>query len=71
MSEAVVKVPKGVDVEKIKRRIGNILDFTISDELDKFMEYLGEYGLLCLQEESLREFLEDDPDIYARNGIKR
>ncbi len=70
LSEAVVKMPKGVDVEGIKRRIGNTLDFASSDEFDKFIEHPREYGLLCLQEEGLREFLEDDPDIYAGNGIK-
>ncbi len=58
MSEVVVKVPKGVDVKKVKRRIEAILDFVISDEFDKFIEYLEEYALLRLQEESLREFLE-------------
>ncbi len=71
MSEVVIKVPKGVDVEKVKRRIEDILDFVVSDEFDKFMEYLEEYGLLRLQEESLREFLEDEPDVYTEDDIKR
>ncbi len=69
MSEVVVKVPKGVDVKKVKRRIEAILDFVISDEFDKFIEYLEEYALLSLQEESLREFLEDQPNVYTENDI--
>ena len=71
MSEVVVKVPKGVDVEKVKRRIEAILDLVISDEFDKFIEYLEEYMLLRLQEESLREFLEDEPSVYTEDDIKR
>jgi len=71
LSEVVIKVPKGVDVEKVKRRIEDILDFVVSDEFDKFMEYLEEYGLLRLQEEHLREFLEDEPDVYTEDDIKR
>ena len=70
MSEVVVKVPRGVDVKKVKRRIEAILDLVISDEFDKFMEYLEEYALLRLQEESLREFLEDEPDVYTEDDIK-
>ena len=71
MSEVVVKVPRGVDAEKVKRRIEAILDLVISDEFDKFMEYLEEYALLRLQEESLQEFLEDEPDVYTEDDIKR
>ncbi len=71
LSEVVVKVPKGVDVEKVKRRIEAILDFVVSDEFDKFIEYLEQYALLRLQEESFREFLEDEPDVYTEDDIKR
>ncbi len=71
MTEVVVKVPKGVDAEKVKRRIEAILDLVVSDEFDKFLEYLEEYALLRLQEESLREFLEDKPDVYTEDDIKR
>jgi len=39
LSEVVVKVPEGVDVKKVKRRIEAILGLVISDEFDKFMEY--------------------------------
>ncbi len=55
LTEIVIKVSKGVDAEKVKHRIEAILDFVISDEFDKFIEYLEEYGLLRLQEESLQE----------------
>jgi len=71
LSEVVVRVPRGVDVEKVKRRIEAILDLVISDEFDKFMEYLEEYVLLRLQEESLRDFLEDEPDVYTEEDVKR
>jgi len=71
LSEVVVKVPKGVDVEKVKRRIEAILDLVISDDFDKFVEYLEEYALLRVQEESLRDFLEDEPDVYAEDDVKR
>jgi len=71
LSEVVVRVPRGVDVEKVKRRIEAILDLVISDEFDKFIEYLEEYGLLRIQEESLRDFLEDEPDVYTEEDIKR
>ena len=54
MSEVVVRVPRGVDVEKVKRRIEAILDLVISDEFDKLIEYLEGYALLRLQEESSR-----------------
>ena len=71
MSEVVVRVPRGVDVEKVKRRIEAILDLVISDGFDKLIEYLEGYALLRLQEESLREFLEDEPDVYTEDNIKR
>jgi len=71
LSEVVVRVPRGVDVEKVKRRIEAILSFVVSDEFDKFMEYLEEYALLRLQEESLRDFLEDEPDVYTEEDVKR
>ncbi|MCE4623630.1 MAG: hypothetical protein F7B11_02645 [Caldisphaeraceae archaeon] len=71
MPEVVVKVPKGVDVEKVKHMIEAILDLAISDEIDKFIEYLEEYSLLHLQEESFQEFLEDEPDAYAEDRIKK
>lgn len=71
MPEIAVRVPRGVDTRKVKRRIEAILDPVVSDESDKFMEYLEEYALLRLQEESLREFLEDEPDVYTEDDIKR
>ena len=71
MSEVVIKVPEGVDAREVKRRIEAILNLLISDEFDKFMEYLEEYALLRLQEDSLREFLEDEPDVYTEDDIKR
>ena len=71
LSEVVIRVPRGIDAGKIRRRIEAILDLVVSDEFDKFIEYLEEYGLLRLQEESLREFLEDEPDVYTEEDIKR
>ena len=66
----VVRVPRGVDAEKVRRRIEAILDIIESDEFDKFVEFLEEYGLLRIQEESLREFLEDEPDVYTEDDVK-
>ncbi len=66
----VVRVPRGVDAEKVRRRIEAILDIIVSDEFDKFVEFLEEYGLLRIQEESLREFLEDEPDVYTEDDVK-
>lgn len=71
MTEIVIKVSKGVDAEKVRRRIEAILDFIASDEFDGFMEYLEEYGLLRLQEESLREFLEEEPDVYSEDDVNK
>ena len=70
MSQVVVEVPEGVDVEEVKRRIKRILGIIISDDFEKFMEFLEEYGFLKLQEESLREFLEEEPDVYTEEDIK-
>ena len=71
MPEVVIKVPEGVDAREVKRRIETILDIVVSDEFDKFMELLEQYALLRLQEDSLREFLEDEPDVYTEDDIKR
>ena len=71
MTEIVIKVSKGVDAEKVRRRIEAILDFIASDEFDGFMEYLEEYGLLRLQEESHREFLEEEPDVYSEDDVNK
>jgi len=37
LSETVARVPRGVDVERVKRRIEAILSFMISGELDEFI----------------------------------
>jgi len=70
MSQVVVEVPEGVDVEEVKRRIKRILGIIISDDFEKFMEFLEEYGFLKLQEEPLREFLEEELDVYTEEDIK-
>ncbi|MHA1595692.1 MAG: hypothetical protein ACTSXX_13315 [Candidatus Baldrarchaeia archaeon] len=70
MTRIVIELPEGIDVEKVKRRIESILGILISDDFDKFVELLEEYGLLKLQEESLRKFLEEEPDVYTEGDIK-
>ncbi len=40
MAEIIVHVPQGADAEKVKRRIEAILDLVVSDEFDRFMEFL-------------------------------
>ena len=71
MSEVVIRLPKNVDTNKVKRRIESILNLILSDEFDKFLEYLEEYEFLRVQEESLRDFLEEEPDVYSENDVKR
>ena len=70
-AEVTIKLPEKVDAEKVKRRIKEILGIIVSDEFDKFIDYVEEYGLLRLEEESLREFLEDEPNDYSLKDIKR
>ena len=71
MSSIVIELPKGVDPRRIRERIEKILGIIISDEFDKFLELIEEYELLKLQENSLRDFLEDEPDVYTEEDIKR
>jgi len=70
MSSIVIELPKGVDPKRIRERIEKILGIIISDEFDKFLELIEEYELLKLQENSLRDFLEDEPDVYTEEDIK-
>jgi len=71
MSSIVIELPKGVDPKRIRERIEKILGIIISDEFDKFLELIEEYELLKLQENSLRDFLEDESDVYTEEDIKR
>jgi len=71
MSSIVIELPKGVDPKRIRERIEKILGIIISDEFDKFLELIEEYELLKLQENSLRDFLEDELDVYTEEDIKR
>ncbi|WP_338251869.1 hypothetical protein [Pyrodictium abyssi] len=43
----------------------------MSDKFDRFLELVEEYELLRLQEESLREFLEEEPDAYTEEDPGR
>ena len=70
-AEVTIKLPEKVDAEKVKRRIKEILGIIVSDEFDKFIDYIEEYELLRIEEESLREFLEDEPNDYSLKDIKR
>jgi len=70
MSSIIIELPKGVDPKRIRERIEKILGIIISDEFDKFLELIEEYELLKLQENSLRDFLEDEPDVYTEEDIK-
>ncbi len=71
MSEIVVKVPPGIDAEKLRKRIEALLPVAASDEFEKIMELIEEHGFLKLQEDSLREFLEEEPDVYTKKDVKR
>ncbi len=46
LSKVVVEAPKGVDAERVKHRIGAIIDLVVSNEFGKFIECLKEYALL-------------------------
>jgi len=61
----VIEVPRGVDPRRLRERIERIMGLLVSDEFDRFLELVEEYELLQLQEESLREFLEEEPDVYT------
>ena len=58
MPTLTIDVPAGVDVKKLERVIKKLLESWKADPL------------LYLEEESLRDFLEDEPDVYTEEDIK-
>lgn len=66
-----IEVPENIDEGILKSRIEKVIDFTVSNDLDKFMEAVELYGLLKIEEESFKEFLKEEPDIYDERDIKR
>ncbi len=46
-----IEVPENIDESILKSRIEKVIDFTVSDDFDKFMEDVELYGLLKVEEE--------------------
>ena len=66
MRKITIEIPEGLSEEEVKL-VYRIL--TVNREV--LMDILEEYGLLKLQEESLKEFLEPEPDLYSEEDVKR
>ena|GEM_PF-307577 len=60
---------EGVDVVKELMRIEQKLEH-IEKLLNELLEQEESYALMKLSEESLREFLENEPDLYSEEDIK-
>ncbi len=60
---------EGVDVVKKLMRIEKKLE-DIEKLLNELLEREESYALMRLSEESLREFLADEPDIYSEEDLK-
>ena len=60
---------EGVDVVKKLMRIEKKLE-DIEKLLNELLEREESYALMKLSEESLREFLADEPDIYSEEDLK-
>jgi len=56
----------------MKKENGDIKDriFRISDSPDMLINDRETVGLMTLSERSLKEFLEDEPDLYSASDIK-
>lgn len=56
----------------MEREIREIKDqiFQISDKLDILINERETIGLMTLSEKSLREYLEDEPDLYSVSDLK-
>lgn len=62
----MVEVPEWVSEEEV-RLVCRIL--AVNREV--LRDILEEYGMLKLQEESLKEFLESEPDLYSEEDVER
>ncbi|WP_297512392.1 hypothetical protein [Thermococcus sp.] len=60
---------EGVDVVRELIRIERKLEH-IERLLNELLEVEESYALMRLSEESLKEFLEDEPDLYSEKDLK-
>ena len=60
---------EGVDVVRELMRIERKLEH-IEKLLNELLEAEESYALMRLSEESLKEFLEDEPDLYSEKDLK-
>ncbi len=60
---------EGVDVVRELMRIERKLEH-IEKLLNELLEAEESYALMRLSEESLKEFLEDEPDLYSEEDLK-
>ncbi|WP_258084791.1 hypothetical protein [Thermococcus thermotolerans] len=60
---------EGVDVVRELMRIEKKLEH-IEQLLNELLERGESYALMKLSEESLKEFLEDEPDLYSERDLK-
>lgn len=60
---------EGVDVVRELMRIEKKLEH-IERLLNELLEVEESYAIMKLSEESLRDFLEDEPDLYSEEDLK-
>lgn len=60
---------EGVDVVRELMRIEKKLEH-IERLLNELLEVKEGYAIMKLSEESLRDFLEDEPDLYSEEDLK-
>ncbi|RLE82012.1 MAG: hypothetical protein DRJ52_03020 [Thermoprotei archaeon] len=66
MKKITIEVPEEVSEEEIK-----LVCRILAARREILRDILEEYGLLKLQEESLKEFLESEPELYSEEDVKR
>ncbi|RLE94407.1 MAG: hypothetical protein DRN04_03870 [Thermoprotei archaeon] len=66
MKKITIEVPEWVSEEEVE-----LVCRVLATRKEILRDILEEYGLLKLQEESLKEFLESEPDLYSEEDVKR
>ena len=66
MKKITIEVPEWVSEEEVE-----LVCRVLATRKEILRDLLEEYGLLKLQEESLKEFLESEPDLYSEEDVKR
>ncbi len=65
MKTITVEVPEWVSEEEVR-----LVCRVLASNREVVEDILEEYGLLKIQEESLREFLESEPDLYSEEDVE-